>query len=267
MRFSHGGFELYYSKVGHGPHLSFLHGFCERSSVWQELIRELSSTYTCLSIDLPGFGQSAVSEAYGLDALAATVHALFEQEGMDRPIVFGHSMGGYLALELLAHYPQHLGAIGLIHSTATADSDEKRQSRLKVIDFVRTYGAGAFLEQFYPNLVAPAHRKALEPQLIELVSQSPPEAIIGATQAMMNRRDHMATIAQTDLPILFLTGDQDAYFAAEHIYEQASTCACAEVVLLPGSGHLSMLEDPEACSQAVADFIRFVHASDQAVNG
>ncbi|HCD67812.1 MAG TPA: alpha/beta hydrolase, partial [Bacteroidetes bacterium] len=80
--------------MGSGPHLCFLHGFCENSEIWEELIASLSSRFTCIAIDLPGFGKSSQMAFGSLTQVANQVHELLVAENATHTIMCGHSMGG-----------------------------------------------------------------------------------------------------------------------------------------------------------------------------
>ena len=250
--------KIYYSKVGQGPHLSFLHGFCENQSIWLETVDRLKDNYSCLLIDLPGFGKSSLNGPYSLQEVAQMLHELHLELEIEATTVFGHSMGGYIGLELLKNYPEHIMGLGLIHSTALADSEEKKLSRQKVIDFLATHKASDFLKTFYPQLVSPSNLDEHKDTLWYLVRKTKSESIVEATRAMMNRADHQKTLENTDRPILFLTGDEDAHFSVESIYKQASNCKSAQISLIEKVGHLSLMEAPEKCQHAIQEFLSFI---------
>ncbi len=249
--------------MGHGPHLCFLHGFCESSQLWTDLISHLSKSYECLLIDLPGFGQSKGLNMTSISNTASMCNELLDELAWQDVQVFGHSMGGYIALEMLHQKPDIFKSIGLIHSTAYSDSSEKKLSRLKVMDFVAEHGSHAFLRQFYPALVAPEKLLELDGQIWNLVKDTEAESIIAATKAMMNRKDHSQTISSMPHPILFVCGDQDEHFPLTDILKQSAICHSAQLNLLKEVGHLSMLEAPEQLRSAVSAFLKFVEFNTQ----
>ena len=249
--------KIYYKKVGHGPHLSFLHGFCEDHSIWDTLCERLQNEYSCLLIDLPGFGKSSLESSAEITDFADAITELFKYEQIESTVLFGHSMGGYISLEMLKLHPNYISGMGLIHSTAESDNADKIKSRQKVIDFLSHHKAQDFLKQFYPNLVAEGNFKNLQHTLWDLVKHTPKASIEIATLAMMKRSDHHKTLVETDIPILFLTGDKDAHFTVESILKQSSECSLAQIDIIKGSGHLSMLEDINACYTAVKSFLLY----------
>ena len=125
--------NISYSKVGSGPHLCFLHGFCENSEIWEELIASLSSRFTCIAIDLPGFGKSSQMAFGSLTQVANQVHELLVAENATHTIMCGHSMGGYILADYIEQYGTELRGAAFMHSSAMADSEDKKISREKTI--------------------------------------------------------------------------------------------------------------------------------------
>ncbi len=252
--------NIIYSKVGTGPHLCFLHGFCEDSTIWQSLADTLSQDYTVISIDLPGFGRSSDLSFGTLDEVATQINKLLKAEDIESCILLGHSMGGYIAAAYAALFPSELKALALVHSTTLADSPSKVVNRQKSIDFIAKNGSQEFFRLFIPGLVALEHRGRLREQLIALVNQTSDRSILAGLNAMKERPSHLETIAQLDKPILFMKGEEDTHYSAEEIYTQAAAAPKCQLSVLQGTGHLSMLENPEKCLVEVQRFLTFVEA-------
>lgn len=250
--------KIYYSKVGHGPHLCFLHGFCESSELWAEQITHLKDSYCCISIDLPGFGKSENVSYKSIEDLAQVVVELLDHLEVGKTHLLGHSMGGYIAAAIAATNANRLLSLSFIHSTSKADKPEKLDSRNKVIEFVAENGALPFLKQFYPKLVAESKLENLKEKLWDLVASTPKDAIINATKAMRDRKDRSELLATLDIPVFFLCGDKDEFFPLTDIYLQASTAKLAQVSVLKEIGHLSMFESPEQASLRIQEFLEFV---------
>ena len=258
MEFNFQGTTIFYSKVGQGPHLCFLHGFCEDRSLWDPIIRRLQSHYTCLSIDLPGFGESAINEPLNMEQTAELINAILSELNNSQWSIFGHSMGGYIALEAVRQKPEIYTSLGLIHSTAFADSELKKENRQRVIDFVSANGARSFLKEFYPSLVHPLKLEQHASALWELVKETSDTSITAATKAMMERKDQTELLRQLKIPVLFVIGESDPFVPRSDSYLQMSYCDRAQLDELESCGHLSMWEDPEACTSAISSFLNFV---------
>jgi len=228
--------------VGTGPHLCFLHGFCEDSSIWDGLIESLAHDYTCIAIDLPGFGNSSKLQFTSIPEVAHQVNELLINEKAENCILFGHSMGGYIAAAYLEKYADSLVGVAFVHSTVVNDPPAKKENRQKTIDFINQHGTQEFFRLFVPGLVAIQNRSKLREQLTNLVSSTPNKSIVNGLQAMMKRPSSLESVAQFSKPILFIKGQEDTHYKELEIYRQASLCSLVQLSVLQNVGHLSMLD-------------------------
>jgi len=252
--------NIAYSKVGTGPHLCFLHGFCEDSTIWQSLADTLRLDYTVICVDLPGFGKSSDLSFGTLNEVAKQINELLKAEDIQRCILLGHSMGGYIAAAYAALFPSELKALALVHSTALADGSSKEINRQKSIDFIVKNGSQEFFRLFISGLVALEHRGRLREQLTALITQTSDRSILAGLSAMKERPSHLETIAQFHKPILFIKGEEDTHYSADEIYTQAAAASICQLSMLQDVGHLSMLENPEKCLMEVQRFLKFCNA-------
>ena len=249
--------SIYYTKVGHGPHLCFLHGYCEDQHIWEPVIEKLSNSYTCVAIDLPGFGKSAQTNFKSLPKVAKQVNELLHHEKTTDTIMFGHSMGGYVVAEYIHQFGIGLKAAAFIHSTSLADSEEKKKKRSKTIDFIVKNGSKSFFPIFVDGLVTPTNIDALRADLLTMVTITPNQSIIDGHTAMMQREDRLQSISKFNKPILFLRGEEDDHYGPHETYLEASNCQLAQISSIADVAHLSMFEDTEACIKAINTFLQF----------
>lgn len=249
--------DISYSKVGTGPHLCFLHGFCENSTIWDRLINLLKADYTCIAIDIPGFGKSNYLSMPSIPEIARQINALLLQEGIHSCKLFGHSMGGYIAAEYLSLYPDQLSGIGFVHSTLRSDSPTKKENRLKTISFIQRHGSEDFFKIFVPNLVASHNLPELKNELTNLVDSTFDQSIIDGLNAMMNRKDKTSHLKSFKEPVLFLIGELDEHYPKSEIFNQASMAQIAQVSVLKDTGHLSMYENEIECGRHISRFLAF----------
>lgn len=243
--------------MGKGPHLCFLHGFCEDSTIWESTISHLSKTHTCISIDLPGFGKSKKLEFQSIPEITDAVFQILRHEKIESPIIFGHSLGGYIACEYASNHPQGIYGLGLIHSTSMADNKLKKENRNKAVNFIKRHGTSDFFQLFIKNLVAKSNRLLINDKLIKVIQNTPTKSVINGMNAMMNRSDRRYLLSQLDCPILFILGDKDEHYPKNEIFNQASECKLAQVNIIKNSGHLSMIENQKAFLSAAQNFLWF----------
>jgi pimeloyl-ACP methyl ester carboxylesterase len=248
-------------KHGQGPCIVLLHGFCENHRIWADYYKPLAQQgYQVLGIDLPGFGQSETLERASIAEMAAAVKTILDAEKLEQVIMIGHSMGGYVALEFAAAYPDRLLGFGLFHSHPYVDSPEKKAGRYQNAEKVLEEGSHAFVSRLYPGLFPPnwpAAHPAEMSDLIEQGSHLSPEGIAYGLRCMADRRDHTDTLTHSKVPVLFIVGLEDPLQDERHKTEPPSLPAVAMVHFLPGVGHMGMLEAFAETLEIVGNFSDF----------
>lgn len=260
--FTYDGGTLYYRDEGSGEPLLLVHGFAEDGAIWDKVAAELRSDCRLLIPDLPGSGRSSLpANTMSMESMAAALKNLLDQEGIDRCVLIGHSMGGYITLAFAALYPERVKAFGLFHSTAYADSEEKKAGRQKSIAFIRQHGAAPYIRQSTPNLFAPETQER-SPELIEEMIRRyagfSPASLCACLEAMMQRPERLSVLEQFDGPILFVIGERDQVIPLEQSLRQCHLPRVSLVHILPTSGHMGMLEDAEAGGRIIQSFLNFI---------
>ncbi|HEY4336540.1 MAG TPA: alpha/beta hydrolase [Puia sp.] len=256
------GRTLFYREEGSGLPVLLLHGFAEDGQIWDELVPRLRRDCRLLIPDLPGSGRSALLPGEpSIDALADTIKMFVDQLSLDACVLIGHSMGGYISLAFAEKYPQQLKAFGFFHSTAYADSEEKRAARRKGIDFIRQHGAAPFIRQSTPNLFAAGtleQRPSLVEDTIQRYSGFSAESLVYYYEAMIRRPDRVHVLQEFAGPVLFLMGAADLVVPYEQALKQCHEPAISVIHTLDHSGHMGMLEEPERAGDGIESFLNFV---------
>ncbi len=252
--------KIAYQCTGQGTVLVLLHGFCEDRTMWADLVPLLSKKYSVLTIDLSGFGESDLLAEASIAAMARAVYAVWQHEGLGRAVLIGHSMGGYVGLELARQFPDCLLGLGLLHSHPFLDSEEKTNNRLKTIRFIERHGIAPFAGQFVRNLFPPAflqEHKALVEELIHQTAMHHSDAVVAASNAMIHRQDHSELLRQLAIPVLMVIGTADKAIAPEHSWAQLSLPSTASVHILEEVGHMAQVEAPAETLEIMVDFLEF----------
>lgn len=138
MIFQYDDSKINYEVAGHGPALLMLHGFLESSSIWKDFIKPLSEKFTVIIMDLPGHGKSdSISETHSMEMIAEVVHSLLIFLKIDKTIILGHSMGGYVALAFTKRYEEKVSMLILLNSTTEADSIERIENRNRALQLIK----------------------------------------------------------------------------------------------------------------------------------
>jgi pimeloyl-ACP methyl ester carboxylesterase len=250
--------KIQYRMIGTGKPVLFIHGFGEDSTVWRNQLAHLSSHFQLIIPDLPGSGQSELIDDMSMEGMAEAMHAIIHEENIDACPVIGHSMGGYITLALVEKYWNHVSAFGLFHSSAFADTEEKKATRQKGIDFIRQHGAFDFLKTATPNLFAP-QTKEERPQLIEeqiaTLHNFLPNSLVSYYQAMMARPDRTMELKNAKVPVLFILGKYDVAVPLEDGLKQCYLPEKSYIHILQKSGHMGMLEEKDTCNGILEKFL------------
>jgi pimeloyl-ACP methyl ester carboxylesterase len=231
--------------------LVFLHGFGEDARIWDDFVPNFSWPYSYVC---PNYAEW--TDCYRISDYAQKLLAKLPEDAS--LIIVGHSMGGYIALAMAELFPDRIERVILLHSTASADSEEKKNQREKTKSFLQVHGVRSFLGPFVSNLFAPAFvhsNPLLMRELSDRYVHLPAEALIAATEAMKQRPDAWDFLEKTALPFLFILGDEDALIPHEAILRGLEGKAKHKCVILNHVGHQGTYEAPNACFQAMANFI------------
>jgi pimeloyl-ACP methyl ester carboxylesterase len=243
--------------------LLLIHGFGEDHCIWKRQIEFLSQYYRVIAPNLPGVHCKPLSihhtEAPSIRKYVELMHELMHSLHIEKYYVLGHSMGGYIGLAFADYYVNHVIGLGLIHSTTFEDSPAKKESRLKVAEFIQEHGTLKFLETSTQNLFANAFKKAHPDQIqdvIDSVSDIKSEAMVQFVMAMRNRRSYQHMLTEKRIPIWMIVGEEDIAVPIEDSLQQTQLLAPNNVIILKHVGHMGMLEATEQVNNALLGFIQ-----------
>jgi pimeloyl-ACP methyl ester carboxylesterase len=246
---------LHYREQGTGPTVIFIHGFPMNLEVWNDFANNLSLSFHVVTVDLPGFGKSpSLQSGFSLEEVARKLSEWIQERKYRNPVVVGHSLGGYVTLALAALDVNPIAGMCLFHSTALPDSEEKKESRNKVLEFIEKQGVEAFTANFIGPLFANPQHAAVN-DVKKIAVKSSKEAVRDYTVAMRDRKDQTGLIKTFQKPILFLAGEKDPGIPPDTIKKQADSNKLAESVILPGVAHMGMFESPGDCQEKIQKFV------------
>ena len=280
--FSYQNTNIAYRIEGRGKPVVLLHGFGEDSHIWNDQITYLKDHCLLIIPDLPGSGKSSLMSrelaVRSVESISKTtpdstlqtpdylsivdyadcIHALLTHEKISSCTMLGHSMGGYITLAFAKKYPDQLHSFGLVHSTAYADSDEKKKNRERGIVLIEEYGACSFLKTTIPNLFGAAFKEEHPEKVEELVvasQQFSKEALQQYYRAMMNRPDATDVLKSNRLPILFVIGTEDVAAPMDDMLQQSRLPLNPYIHVLQNIGHMGMWEAKDQMNELLLAFI------------
>ncbi len=229
-----------------------LHGFGETSDIWQNILPMLSFDYNYVVFDY-----SRIAFCQTIEEYADWLQTEVEQRKLERFILIGHSMGGYISLAFAEKYPEYLSGLGLFHSTALPDSDDRKEVRLKTVNFIEKHGSAEFIADFLPKMYADSFKKKNKVYIQKQLSDNqllPKEALITATQAMRIRPDRSAVLKNLDVPVLMIVGQEDKFIPFASSLLQLSMPKTPYALILAHVAHAGMVEAPEVCAATLNAF-------------
>lgn len=249
---------MQYRDVGSGPVLVLVHGFCESWEIFEGLLPSLSATCRVVAPNLPGHGGAGWDGSLrSLEDVACWLRDMLDALEIERCVLVGHSLGGYVSVAFAGLFPERLLGLGLLHSTSLADTAERRENRNKSIAFVKENGKELFLKAFVNSLF---HAPELE-WLLTLADISAPtsvEAILALLEIMRDRPDRRATLRALAVPVLYIMGGHDGLVSPERSRLELQDLPLALVKRIPEASHMGMYETPEKVVEAILSLVRTV---------
>lgn len=247
-----------YDDGGTGLPVLFVHGFPHDRSLWTPQLQALTVQARCLPVDLRGFGETTAAPPYSMDQYADDLVGLMNVLHLDRAVIAGLSMGGYVAFALWRRHPERVRGLVLSNTRAGADSDEARERRRNLQAVVREQGSVGVADAMLTGMLGKTTRSK-RPELANVVhrmmSSEPPEGVIGALQAMMDRPDSTPRLSTIAVPTLVVAGDEDALIPMAEVRSMHAAIRGSTLEVITGAGHLSNLERPAAFDHVVSEFL------------
>jgi len=247
---------LNYRVTGDGFPVVLLHGYMESLRMWDGLFDELSQ-FSWWSVDLPGHGDTPlVGEEMepSVDWFASQVFDFLNEMGIENCHLVGHSMGGYVALQLKKRAPQRIKKVVLLNSHPWEDSPLKKSDRLRVAE-IAFKAKSLFIQQAIPALFYDSDSFTAQiNQLIQDANNMTSDAIAYAALAMRNREDTSDVAKGYNEQLLFLQGKYDPLIPCDRLVEFAKLNQL-KLIVLEKCGHMAHLEEPINVKNSIQSFL------------
>ena len=255
------GGNMSYRELGEGPGdpLVLLHAFPLNGRMFEPQMEAFSGGRRVIAPDFPGFGRSPRTPAQpDVRYYAEAVGGLLDRLGLERVVLGGVSMGGYVAFGCLRLFPRRISGLVLADTRPEPDSDEVRENRKEMARRVAEEGVEVLVELQMERLLA---RDTLEndEEVVErvraMILESAPGGVVAALGAMRTRPDSTPLLAEIEAPTLVIGGEEDGISSPEVMGAMAQKIPNSRHVTLPRAGHLSNLENPEGFNVALREFL------------
>jgi pimeloyl-ACP methyl ester carboxylesterase len=227
--------------------------------MWLAQREGLAPVCRVVTPDLRGFGGSRLGEDDpSLDLMADDVARLLDDEGVDRAVIGGQSMGGYVTMAFCRRHPDRLLGVVLADTKAAADTEPAKANRERIARTVIDDGTAVLVDEVLPALVGTTtkQRRAMVAGRVRgLVQSAPPAAVAWAQRAMAGRPDSFDTLRALKVPALVVVGEEDELSPKADAEAMADAIPGATLTVIEKAGHVSAIEQPEAFNQAVKEFV------------
>ncbi|XGP74136.1 alpha/beta hydrolase [Actinokineospora auranticolor] len=222
--------------------------------MWDRVRGPLSEHVRLITPEQRGFGGTDLgTDPPSLDTVAADALALLDSLDIDRALVGGCSMGGYVAMALLRAAPERVAGVLLVDTKAVADTDEARANRLRIAENAERNGIAPWLaDSMLPALLRDPARAD---EVRAWMESQPGAAVAWAQRAMAARPDSRETLRGLDSDVLVVHGDADALMPLDLARDLADLTG-GRLAALAGVGHLPPVEAPDAFLAAVLPWVR-----------
>lgn len=254
------GRKLAYRDEGSGIPLLLIHAFPLSSMMWNFQIEEFKKDFRVIAPDLAGFGQSeSLGEIASMDHYAADLVQLLTHLGIEKAVLMGLSLGGYIEFAFYRNYPSMVKALILCDTRSEADDAKAREGRYRLIGELKEKGSIAASDLMTPRLYAPQTYKTkpeLVAQVAGLIEQNDPLGLIAATHALVARANSTPDLPNISVPCLVLVGKDDVITPPDAAQAMAKAIPDWQFAVIPQAGHLSNLENPRFFNQVVETFLK-----------
>ncbi|HEX2019693.1 MAG TPA: 3-oxoadipate enol-lactonase [Aurantimonas sp.] len=257
------GIVLHYSleRRGPGPTLVFANSLGTDFRIWDALLARLGESFTALRYDKRGHGLSgATPPPYRMDDHVDDLKALLDHLELRDPLVVGLSIGGMIAQRLASRHPGLARGLVLMDTAHRIGTDDLWNQRIAAVE---AGGIAAIAEGILQRWFTPGYRRPENPDFVgyaNMLLRTPIEGYLGSSAALRDA-DYTAEVAELDLPVLCIVGDQDGSTPPDLVRSTAALIPGAECVVVENAGHLPCIEQPDMTAALVRRFASDVFGS------
>jgi pimeloyl-ACP methyl ester carboxylesterase len=248
-----------YNDLGEGKlPLIFIHGYPFDKSSWQPQLDHLQHYGRVIAYDMRGYGMSTTNnETLSITLLADDLIKFMDALQIQKAIVCGLSMGGYVLLNALNRYPKRFSAIILSDTQCISDTAEAKEKRHKNIQLIQSGGLNEFTENMIRNLFYEESfiaKKDVVASVKKVMLSASPQSLTDTLHALANREEMCYSLANILIPTLIICGKEDKAVPSQQSVFMHQQIPRSILHLIEKAGHLPNLEKPDEFNRLVNDF-------------
>jgi len=245
------------------PVIIFIHGFPFNKSMWNYQTEALKSSYRVIAYDVRGHGNSGIgNEDFAIELFVLDLIGLMDALKIDKAVLCGLSMGGYIALNAIANHSARFDALVLSDTNCIADSAETKEKRLKAIENIREFGVEEYAGESVISLFAPASGTTKPEEIAaakEMIRNTSEQSLYNTLLALAARKETCTMLPDITVPVLIMVGEEDVITppaAARLMQDKIKDC---HLHIILQAGHLSNMENPYDFNDQLRKFVASVY--------
>lgn len=252
--------KLAYREAGSGTPVVLLHGYPFNRSMWREQVEALSRNYRVITPDLRGHGETSANAIAPttIAEMARDVAALLDELQIERALLGGLSMGGYVAFSFYNLFRERALALILADTRPQGDTEEAARNREQQAEKILKEGMESITDDFLKKVLTPATLQE-KPEIVarvrRMITGTKPEGAAAALRAMASRPDQTPLLPEINIPTLIIVGSEDTLTTPKDAELMKSSIPDSRLKIIEGAAHLSNIERPEEFTDALMQFL------------
>ena len=245
------------------PVIIFIHGFPFNKSMWDKQLKALKENYRVIAYDVRGHGNSDAGKGdFSIELFANDLLSFMDELKIDKAMLCGLSMGGYIALNAVEKYPDRFDALILSDTTCIADTPEVKEKRMKAIESIKKSGVEKYAEESIKNLFAPESLSTKKEEIAavrEMIVNTSKQSLYKTLQAFYKRKETCSKLHDISVPVLIVVGKEDKITPPEAAQMMHEKIEDSILYIIEHAGHLSNIENPFDFNNQLEEFFSTVY--------
>src|SRR6187399_344230 len=244
------------------PIIIFIHGFPLNKSMWDMQVETLKKNYRVITYDIRGHGNSDPGiDEFFIELFVNDLLRFIKKLGIEKSILCGLSLGGYIALNAVLKYPDRFDGLILNDTQCIADTPEIRENRCNAIIRIKEKGVEQYADEIIKNLFAQEtftkNKNAIH-AVKEMIISTPKQSLCNTLHALAERKETCTQLHEINIPVLIMVGKEDKITPIAAARQMHELILNSKLEIIQQAGHLSNLEDPAAFNTNLVKFLELV---------
>ena len=251
----------------HAPVIIFIHGFPFNKSMWNKQVEMLIENYRIIAYDVRGHGNSSTgTDKFSIEIFVNDLLGLMDTLKIEKAMLCGLSMGGYIALNAVENFPKRFGALILCDTNCMADTPEAKVKRMISIENIEKFGIEHFANENVKNLFAPESfvtNKEKIAMVKEMIIGTSVQSLSSTLTALSTRKETCTGLANIRIPVLIMVGKEDEITSPDASQMMQRNIRGSILSIIEHAGHLSNIENSYEFNSHLKKFISSVYKKRQ----